>query len=130
MQKSHCIDPGQFRTAHAAWAGKQTTDPARATKPGKKPFQPKFVKVPWLWLDALDRVKAPASAYVIATHLLYEAWRHNSDKVKLANVSLSKRGTTRWGKYTGLQYLRRAGLVAVEERAKASPIVTLRYWRA
>jgi hypothetical protein len=82
-----------------------------------------------LWLDVLSKTKARGVTFLLAAHLIYEAWRHDSDQVKLANVTLRKQGLSRWSKYRAVQELRAAGLIAVDERERKSPIVTVRFWR-
>jgi hypothetical protein len=47
--------------------------------------------------------------------------------VKLTNVALASNGVDRKGKKTALSQLRKAGLIAVEERGSRSPIVTVRF---
>lgn len=128
MQADGCIDLEAFRRADAA----RQSDPqpaAKSPRPRRQPYKRKFVQMPWIWLDALASVNAPGSAYRLAAYLLYEAWRRDSDRIKLANVSLGERGVTRFSKYRALPYLRKAGLIAMDGRPKRSPIVTLHFWR-
>ena len=85
----------------------------------------KFVKVPQTWQDCLAEIRADGCAYRVALYLLNKAcWER---QVSLSTAAMRKRGVSRNGKRSALQQLRRAGLIAVEERLRKSPIVTVRF---
>ena len=87
----------------------------------------KFIKFPTIWVEQLAKVEASASAYRIAFHLLHEAWRSGSNRVKLANGVLAERGIGRFAKRRALEQLNRAGVIMIEQQPRKSPIVTVRY---
>ena len=85
----------------------------------------KFTKFPKLWLVRLAETRANACAYRVALYLLDRAcW---SRQVTLSTATMRKLGVSRNGKRGALRQLRRAGLIAVEERLRKSPIVTVRF---
>ena len=85
----------------------------------------KFVKVPRIWQDCLAEIRADGCTYRVALYLLNKAcWDR---QVTLSTAAMRKRGVSRNGKRSALQQLRRAGLIAVEERLRKSPIVTVRF---
>jgi hypothetical protein len=85
----------------------------------------KFVRVPKMWQVRLAETRAEGSTYRVALFLLDQA--SFSRKVTLSTARLRKFGVSRNGKRGALQKLRRAGLIAVEERPRKSPIVTVRF---
>ena len=87
----------------------------------------RFVKLPTNWLESLADIQASGSTYRVAAHLLYEAWKCGDPVIKLTNEALAKKGVGRKGKAIALKELRAAGLVAVEERPRKSPFVTVRF---
>jgi hypothetical protein len=87
----------------------------------------RFVKLPTIWLESLADIQASGSTYRVAAHLLDEAWKSNDREIKLTNEALAKKGVGRKGKAIALQELRAAGLVAVDERPRKSPLVTVRF---
>jgi hypothetical protein len=85
----------------------------------------KFVKVPKMWQVRLAEIRADGCAYRLALYLLDQAcW---SRQVPLSTARMRKLGVGRDGKRSGLRQLRKAGLIAVEERPHKSPIVTVRF---
>jgi hypothetical protein len=89
----------------------------------------KFVKFPEMWRVQLAGIRANGCAYRMALHLLERAhWMSPGNRqVTLSTTSMRKLGVNRQGKRSALQQLRKAGLIAVEERPKKSPIVTVRF---
>jgi hypothetical protein len=85
----------------------------------------KFVKFPKMWRLRLAETRANGCAYRLALYLLDQAYW--SRQVPLSTARMRKFGVGRDGKRTGLRQLRRAGLIAVEERPRKSPIVTVRF---
>jgi hypothetical protein len=85
----------------------------------------KFVKVPKMWQMRLAETRAEGSTYRVALFLLDQA--SFSRKVTLSSARLRKLGVSRNGKRSALQKLRHAGLIAVEERPRKSPIITVRF---
>jgi hypothetical protein len=102
----------------------------KAASPGKKPRvrrKAKFIMFPVEWQYQLTRVNADVCAYRLALHLLWEAWRSQSNRVKLANVALKELGVGRRGKRHALEQLAEAGLISTERAARKSPVVTIRF---
>jgi hypothetical protein len=85
----------------------------------------KFVKFPRMWQVRLAETRAEGSTYRVALFLLDQA--SFSRRVPLSTSRMRKFGVSRNGKRGALQQLRRAGLIAVEERPRKSPIVTVRF---
>jgi hypothetical protein len=123
MRNEDIFDPEKFRITQERQSaiGPTKPKPQRGSQPGK------FVKVPELWREQLCKVRAHGSTYRVALHLLHESWRTGNEAIKLTNVALAKVGVGREGKAIALKELRRAGLVAVEQRPRRSPIVTVRF---
>jgi hypothetical protein len=91
-----------------------------------------FVKFPKIWWEALAKARAGGSAYRLALWLLYEAvkskpFRTGPPIIRLSNAGAERWGVGRRGKAIALDTIRKAGLVAVEERPKKSPLVTVRF---
>jgi hypothetical protein len=89
----------------------------------------KFVKFPEMWRVQLAEIRASGNTYRVALYLLERArWMSPGNRrVTLSTTTLRRLGVNRDGKRTALQQLRKAGLGAVEERPKRSPIVTVRF---
>jgi hypothetical protein len=85
----------------------------------------KFVKFPNMWRQCLVAAHADRSAYRVALYLLDKASFGNP--VPLGNRVLAKHGVSRYSKWRALELLRRAGLVAVEERRGKAPLVKVRW---
>jgi ribosomal protein L20 len=123
MRDEEDFNPERFRLTP-----EQQAELGAASKPkAKRRRRDKFVQVPGLWIEQLCAIRAHGSTYRVAMHLLHEAWRTDSRVVKLTNVALAEVGVGRKGKALALSQLRRAGLVAVEQRPRRSPIVTVRF---
>jgi hypothetical protein len=114
------FDPEKFRIAPEQQSG-------AASKPKRRRQGEKFVQVPELWREQLCRIRAHGATYRVALHLLHEVWWTKNNIVKLTNVALAKVGVGREGKATALRELRKAGLIAVEQRPRRNPIVTVRF---
>jgi hypothetical protein len=85
----------------------------------------KFTKFPKLWRVRLAETHANGCAYRVALYLLDRAcW---SRQVTLSTATMRNLGVSRNGKRGALRQLRRAGLIAVEERPRKSPLVTVRF---
>jgi hypothetical protein len=85
----------------------------------------KFTKFPKLWRVRLAETRASGCAYRVALYLLDRAcW---SRQVTLSTATMRKLGVSRNGKRGALRQLRRAGLIAVEERPRKSPLVIVRF---
>jgi len=109
-------------------------DPSRFRLDGEQPAKPRqrrtrqrFVMVPNMWVEQLAMVRAHGSTYRVAFHLLERAWRSGVATVKLSNPMLAKAGVGREGKAVALRELRKAGLIAVEQRPRKAPVITVRY---
>ena len=109
----------------------KTAEESGKRKPTKKRSEKRFTKVPGLWEETLAKARASGATYAVAIVLLYEAWRvvsgGHEPVVKLTNVMLAGRRVGRKGKKAALAKLRELGLVAVEERGRKSPLVTVRH---
>jgi hypothetical protein len=85
----------------------------------------KFTKFPKLWRMRLAEAHANGCTYRVALHLLERAcW---SRQVTLSTAAMRKLGVSRNGKRSALHQLQRAGLIAVQERPRKSPVVTVRF---
>ncbi len=98
-------------------------------KPPKKPKKPQlsgnFLKGP-IPIDWLMRACAlPGKASQIGVVLWYLRGLRKSDTVILANGLLEEFHISRKAKYSGLEALEGAGLIAVEERKYHNPSVTI-----
>jgi hypothetical protein len=85
----------------------------------------KFIKFPKMWQACLEEKRADGSTYRVALYLLDKA--SFSDVVPLGNRVLEKHGVSRASKWRALEYLRSAGLIAVEERRGRPPLVKVRW---
>jgi hypothetical protein len=74
----------------------------------------------------MKRLNSPA-IYQVALYLLWEAWRSDNPRVKLANGVMQKRGVSRWAKQRALQRLGRAGLISIEQHPRKSPTITVKF---
>jgi hypothetical protein len=84
-----------------------------------------FTVVPEMWSLRLAEIRADGCTYRLALYLLQRArWEQH---VTLSNQAMHKIGVGREGKRNALCQLREAGLVAVEERPRKSPIVKVRW---
>jgi len=87
----------------------------------------KFIKFPVIWQETLAKAKADGNTYRVALYLLDRAaWGQD---VPLGNRVLEKAGVSRWGRWRALERLRKAGLVAVENRRGRPPLVKVRFTR-
>jgi hypothetical protein len=85
----------------------------------------RFTKFPKIWQIQLAKIRADGCAYRVALYLIEQA--HWCKLVPLSNVTARKVGVSRNGKRTALQQLSKAGLVAVEERPRKSPLIKVRF---
>ena len=85
----------------------------------------KFTKFPKMWGQQLAEIHANGCTYRVALYPLERATF--SKEVILSTSTLRRLGVSRNGKRGALQQLRRAGLIAVEERRDKNPIVTVRW---
>jgi hypothetical protein len=93
--------------------------------PADTGMKSKFVKFPKMWRVRLAEIRAGGCAYRVALYLLDRAcW---SRQVILSTATMRRLGVSRNGKRSAIRQLREAGLVAVEERPRKSPIVTVRF---
>jgi hypothetical protein len=95
-------------------------------RPGAKPKglrkrRQHFVKVPWLWIEALQG--ATGQTHQVALCLLYLRWKANSETIKLSNKAITTDGISRQSKWRGLRDLERRGLITLECRPGRSPLV-------
>ena len=95
-----------------------------ATRPKKKKWRRRFIKVPWSWVDRLKTSNRGAT-YRVALHLIYAHWRAGGRPIHLANITLAEEGVNRRAKWRALGELERFGLVKIERRSRKAPLVTL-----
>src|SRR5262249_35861087 len=89
------------------------------------PIRGQFLRgpIPLAWLTAAARLpgKAPLA---VAPAVRFEAGRRgNSQTVKLTNPLVAKLGVSRKSKYSALNALEQAGLVAVRRESRKAPVV-------
>jgi hypothetical protein len=76
-------------------------------------------------MGAQTSIPPDGCTYRVALYLLNKAcWDR---RVTLSSAAMRKRSVSRNGKRSALKQLRRAGLIAVEDRPRKSPIVTVRF---
>jgi hypothetical protein len=85
----------------------------------------KFTKFPKMWKQELAGIRANSCTYRVALYLLDRA--SFSKEVILSTSTMQRLGVSRNGKRGALDQLRRAGLIAIEERPNKNPIVTVRW---
>lgn len=125
MHDGDRFDPEKLRLTPEQQA---TMAAAPKTKPkAERRQRAKFTMVPELWREQLSGIDAHGSTYAVALHLLHEAWRTDNRVVKLTNIALAKIGVSRRSKPRVLAQLRKAGLIAVEQRPGSNPLVTIRF---
>jgi hypothetical protein len=83
-----------------------------------------FVKVPWVWIERLEKVRYIAT-YRVALHVLYQHWKGSGEPFTLANGMLRMSGVSRWQKWRALRELRELGLITVECRSRKSPRINV-----
>ena len=95
----------------------------------QKPARPKtgerFLKgpIPLPWLETAARL--PGKSIHTGVALWYAAGLMRSRSVPLSNIAGLRFGLDRNAKYRALQWLERAGLIAVERKLGRAPIVTI-----
>ena len=114
------FDPDRFRIDH--------TDPRYTQKADRVPRRiqkrrEQFVMLPWWWAERLKGTSD--KAWYVAAFLLHEAWKANSNTVKVPNGMLKTDGVSRQSKWRILRGLERRGLISVKSRPNRSPLVEL-----
>ena len=109
----------------AAAATKAASGSATSRKPRAR-SKSRFIMFPMVWQYQLVRVKAGCCTYRVALYLLWEAWRSQSNRVKLPNVGLKELGVGRRGKRHALDQLVEAGLISTERQPRKSPVLSNR----
>jgi hypothetical protein len=97
---------------------------AAGRKPLRRPWEKRFVMVPWLWVDVLKKAKS-AATYHLAMHLLYENFRTGGDPIAVSNVSVRGLGMTKYQKSRALQELARLGLIELKIEGQRAPVATV-----
>jgi hypothetical protein len=82
-----------------------------------------FIMVPFDWYERL--AGASGSTYAVALYLLYLRWKERGSEIRLPNGMLKNDGVSRFAKWRALTELERRGLIAIERRAKKSPVVKI-----
>jgi len=114
---SALFDLGKFRT--------QPPAKAKAEKRRIPQSQHRFIKLPKIWIETLNKIpNASAATYRAALYLVEHGWQTPGHMVKFANRSWPM---CREAKYKAIEDLRQAGLIAVEARGRKSPLITVRF---
>jgi hypothetical protein len=100
---------------------------SKSSAPKKRRTRSKFIILPDAWDYQLARIKADGCTYRVAIDLLRQAWRSQSNHVKLANIALKGRNVSRWSKYRALDRLAAAGLISTKREPRKSPVVTVKF---
>jgi hypothetical protein len=105
--------------------GQLRVDPARVAKPNPKKWRRQFVRVPWSWVERLQKAKR-VSTYRLALVLVYEHWRTGERPIALSNVFAHAEGLSRRSKWRALAELESLGLIQVKRHRRRAPRVVLR----
>src|SRR5262245_58246184 len=89
-----------------------------------KSWHRRFVLVPWLWVERLQKATRP-STFKLALLLLYEHWRAKRQSLVLSNVFVESEGLSRSSKWNAIRELEGLGLVRVECHKGRSPRLVL-----
>jgi hypothetical protein len=79
--------------------------------------------VPLEWFDRACVL--PGKALAVGLVLWRLARVRRSNTVRLTQAAVAQHGLSRWEKYAALRALESAGLVAVQQRGRRSPLVTV-----
>ena len=105
----------------------QVGEPTLPPKKKRPRYRGRFLKgpIPVAWLSKALSLSGgyPVGVGLALWHL--SAMKHNERTVHLSNVELARWGISRQSKWRVLAALEAAGLVTVQRRAKASPLVTI-----
>jgi hypothetical protein len=82
-----------------------------------------FAILPMTWWEKLDG--ASGQTCRVAWYLLYQNWKNEGEPIKLANEMPARNGISPDAKSRALRWLEQRELIAIEHRAKKSPIVTV-----
>jgi hypothetical protein len=88
--------------------------------------QKQFTKVPWFWRDRLRKAKR-ASTFKLALFLLHRYWQNDGQSVPVSALAMEEEGISSRQKSRALSELQSLGLITIERRRGASPLVTLRF---
>jgi hypothetical protein len=92
----------------------------------QKREQKQFTKVPWLWRDRL-RKAARASTFKLAFFLLHRYWQNDGRPIPVSALAMEEEGISPRQKSRALSELESLGLIAIQRRKGASPLVSLRF---
>lgn len=90
----------------------------------KKKWERQFIRFPWSWVERLKGTRRGAT-WALALFLIYEHWRAGGRPIKLTNIMAAEVGVSPDAKRRALEELAQVGLVAIQRRARKSPLVTL-----
>lgn len=82
-----------------------------------------FALVPWVWIEQLFKARH-AATLKLALHLLFQSWRTAGRPVVLSNV-LTAGLFCRRTKKEAVDELEQLGLILVDRRDRASPVISL-----
>lgn len=107
-----------YELPHASAACSHATTPPRRV-------QGNFLKgpIPMDWLQRAAML--PGKSLHLGVALWFRAGLVGSMRLKLSNGDLTAMGVARDAKYEGLQRLKTAGLIAIEQQPGRAPTVTL-----
>ena len=94
----------------------------------RKPrFRRRFLKgpIPVVWLARTLSTRGNSAVGVGLALWHLSGLKHNERTVLLSNIEAELWGISRQRKWVGLAALEKAGLITIERRGKASPLVTL-----
>src|SRR5262249_139625 len=86
-----------------------------------------YVKFPEMWRRVLNARPATAADWKLAVELLNRAKFNPSGKVRLTNHACAKIGISTRTRLRSLNRLGAWGLIHVQSRQKASPLITVGY---
>jgi hypothetical protein len=81
----------------------------------------KFVLLPWVWIERLDKIGADRSTWRIAIEITWRCWRERSATIVLPQIPAVSRN----GRRSALRNLEAAALISIEYRVCKSPLVTI-----
>jgi hypothetical protein len=83
-----------------------------------------FIKVPWVWVERLAKVRYTAT-YRVALHVLYRHWKGGGRPFTLSNTAVAGEGVALGTKWRALRELEQLGLITIECRKRRSPLITV-----
>jgi hypothetical protein len=105
------------------WARQRLADLEAAAPVKRKKAEP-FVRLSLSWAaGAAAATNCPKA--MVWVWLVYRVWQAKSSTVAVPNAALAKLGVPRETKRRALKELEAGGLIAIEQRSRKTPLVTL-----